>query len=135
MYLDKPISYDKLLSNLEDINEEYEEIELLDYITQELEQYNFNKSRIGYMYLKDSIFMAIKSKNTLKDMQNDLFKKVSRKYKNTDANKIKWSIDKLISSSHNKKDAYITSKTFIMDIIESVNYKINNNSLEEKDSN
>lgn len=122
--LNKPINYEYLLRDLQHIDDEHEENKLYNYIAEDLNRYGFNKASLGYMYLREAIYIAIKYHNTLKNMQHDLFLKVANKYPNTSTNKVKWSISKLISNSIYNSKNYITSKNLILEVLENVKSKL-----------
>ena len=92
-----------------------------------LNNFEFNKSAIGYSYILDCIIEIINNPETLKNIEKSLYTKVANKHYLCTSNKIKWNIDKSISSMcrYTNKDILtssfgnvnkITSKQFLTHI-------------------
>ena len=84
-----------------------------DYINTELNKFKFNRTRLGYKYLKIAISNGIKYELLIEDLNNRLYKKMENELK-VEKKKIKWNIEKSIEFMYiNTNMEYIMNYFYI----------------------
>lgn len=107
-----------------------------DYINTELNKFKFNRTSLGYKYLKIAISNGIQDELLIEDLNNRLYKKMENELK-VEKKKIKWNIEKSIEFMYiNTNMEYImnyfyieekekvTPKMFITTIVENYLFMI-----------
>ena len=93
----KPFDFSTLIQYINTIEIENMDIDIYNRIEKLLSNFDINTNTIGYNYLVDSIFLAIKEPSLLEKLNKSLYLEVSRKH-NVSSNKVKWNIEKIIRS-------------------------------------
>ena len=85
------------------------------YIDKDLNNFKFNRTSLGYKYLKIAIKNGIKDELLIEDLNNRLYKKMEDEL-NIDKKKIKWNIEKSIEVMFINTDIkYVTHYFYIED--------------------
>lgn len=131
----KPIDLQLLMDKLMSIKEIINNKDIEDDIIKELNSFYFNKSSHGYLYIIDCIEVCIENKKIIVPFEKNLYIKVAEKNHIKSALKVKWSIDKAISSMNKYTNPSTineffpnskpTSKMFIIEIFQRIS-KIKN---------
>ncbi len=100
------------------------------YIDTELNKFKFNRTSLGYKYLKIAIKDGIQDELLIEDLNNRLYEKMQKEL-NVNKKRIKWNIEKSIETMflntnlycvmsyfYLEKDEKVTSKLFITTIVE-----------------
>lgn len=97
----KPFELYKLkedFKNLRISSDNYDDRELIGIIDKELQEFNFNKTSIGYRYLIECVIEVFKNQNKIKNIEKDLFPCVAEKLNVKKSQTIKWTLRKSIDS-------------------------------------
>ena len=70
-----------------------------EYINIELNKFKFNKTSLGYKYLKKAIEIGIKDEMLIENLNNGLYEKMQNEFK-IDKKRIKWNIEKSLDSMY-----------------------------------
>ena len=119
----KPFLFEKLTETIKEIINQSKADNLDMMIRNELELFKFNKTTRGYTYLLECIKYALKDKEQLKDIKNNLYLKVSKKH-NTNILKVKWSIEKCIDSLYKTTNIAIINNYFLIGMQEKLTPKL-----------
>ena len=87
----KPIDANRLKEEFITIQNSCNKAEIISFIENELDLFDFNKTSKGYKYLVDAIFEAIKTPKLTQNLEKELYST----YLN-----VKWAIDKSINSMY-----------------------------------
>ena len=111
--LPKPFDIENLIEILKKISNNSIKNESKKRIISLLNNFNFNKSSVGYTYLIDILNFCIE--NEIKYINNlkNIYQKLELKYnKNLSYKKIEWNIEKSIRTMNNYTDPLILNKYF-----------------------
>lgn len=100
------------------------------YIEKELERFKFNRTSLGYKYLKKAIKIGIKNESLIENLNKYLYESMQNEFL-INKKKIKWNIEKsldnmslntnmkeLMSYFYIEENEKITPKLFITTIVE-----------------
>lgn len=97
----KPFELYKLkedFKSLRSSTDNYDDKELMVIIDKELQEFNFNKTSIGYRYLIECVIEVFRNQNKIINIEKDLFPCVAEKLNVKKPQTIKWTLRKLIDS-------------------------------------
>lgn len=114
--LTKPLDFDRLDELLAQLSNS-KDLLIRNFIKEQLQKYDLKTANTSVNYLKDSIFLAIKYPNLLKNMEKNLYGKVAEFYTEVSVENIKWAIQKLITT-YIKQEDIATPKLFISHIVD-----------------
>lgn len=109
----KPLDYNNLNETLNLIVQEKKSDKFNYEIIKILSNFDFNTKSKGYKYLLDSINACIIYPHLLNNLEKNLYPSIAKKYSNCTPLKIKWSIEKSISSMNRYTDTKILKKFFL----------------------
>ena len=113
-YFSKPFEIERLMRKVVQINKIYS-IPTPEYrkiITSYLDEFNFNKTSIGYTYIIDCLLLCIKEKRKVIPKMTLLYQNVANRYEMKNSININWSITKCIKSMLKSTPPEIISKYF-----------------------
>ena len=108
----KPFQFCKLKDDFTMFRNSYEDKKLMNLIDNELSNFNFNKTSIGYTYLVKCIMEVLEEQDKLNNIERDLFPCVAKSLKIKNPQTIKWNIRKLIDSMVRYTDREVILKYF-----------------------
>ena len=128
----KPIDCTILYNYLINLNCEISDNNLQTNIIKILNEFDFNKSSLGYLYIIDSIKYCLKRPCCINNLEKDLYPHIAKMHQISNSLKVKWAIDKSLNSMfrYTKTDILkkyfsdtkkISSKLFIKKIIDIIN--------------
>ena len=97
----KPFDFHKLNEDFKSLRvstNTYDDKELIQIINKELEEFNFNKTSIGYKYLIQCVIEVFRNQDKIINLEKDLFPCVAEKLNVKKTQTIKWTLKKLIDS-------------------------------------
>ena len=93
------------------------------YITSELNKFNFNKTSLGYKYIKYAIKKEIYNEEVLENFTQKLYKEMENEL-NVAKSKIKWNIEKSIDFMYLTSNANILIDYFSLEINQKITPKL-----------
>ena len=120
----KPFNIDKLVNTIYEILSLSNEDSIDMRIRNELSLFNFNRATVGYTYLLECIKLALDDNELLKDIQNNLYSKVSQHHNESNMFKVKWSIQKTIDGLYKTTNICILNNYFFIEMQQKLTPKI-----------
>lgn len=110
--LSKPYKNMELEQVINNINNDIEYNQTIEYIEKELSKFEFNINSMAYQYLKESIYEILYRKNRNFELEKDIYVKIAKMNNTKNAKNIKWSIEKLINKMYLNTKCDIIQKYF-----------------------
>lgn len=129
----KPIDYNTLCNYLIQFSKEINNDSIQSLIINILNNFDFNKNSVGYLYIIDCIKYCIERPNCINNLEKDLYPHIAKIHQISNHLQVKWAIDKSLNSMfrYTKVDILkkyfpdtkrISSKFFLKKIIDLINY-------------
>ena len=96
--LTKPFDFDKLIDKLNIIEEKIKNNDFITKISELLNNFYFNKSSPGYLYIVECIKICLNKNSLITPFEKELYKIIANENNAKSNLHVKWAIDKSIST-------------------------------------